>query len=394
MKKLLALLMVLSMITAFIPTIATALPDDLTINVSTKESKAGEDVKLNVWLSSNPTVKTFSFIFKYNPAELTYKSGGAEWGTSTKDVPVFIRSITLYAPGEIRVSFLTVDTLPDVSDLLSITFTINSSLGAGYKTAPVVIAYEGAYNGFNTDTVIVTPAINSINNGRVTVVCINHTSDNAHCTNCEKASVCKICGKELEAAGSHSWATAWTSDGTKHWHTCQNGCAQVNGGAHDFLKVQTQEGTCVQTAKYAYRCRNCGYMERAETGSIDTNNHIWGDWVTVDPGGGSARYLRRVCERGCGAFETRDIGGSVNVVSISINASAVVAMKTGEVRKFEAIVNDVLGNIPGLEWTILNPAYATVTDGLVTIKNLKGTVVLMVSAPAYGQSHSITIRIT
>ena len=167
MRKTLAVLIVLLMITLFTTTIAFAKPIDPTINLSTAVNDAGKDVTLKVWLSSNPEVRTFSFLLKYNAEELTYKD--YYWGSSTQGVSIYPCNCTLYAPGVIRISFISTNVLLDISDLIDITFTVKSNLGPGYTTTPIEIAYEGAYNGFNTLTGLLKPLVDAVNNGTVTV---------------------------------------------------------------------------------------------------------------------------------------------------------------------------------------------------------------------------------
>jgi regulation of enolase protein 1 (concanavalin A-like superfamily) len=99
------------------------------------------------------------------------------------------------------------------------------------------------------------------------------------------------------------------------------------------------------------------------------------------------------------AGETIQVPVTVTIVpppitSLRIHASATYSVKRGDKLQLEAIVND--GSFPaGLKWSISNPLYATVDDnGNITILNKTGTVILTVTDPTSGQSHSIVLRIT
>jgi alpha-L-rhamnosidase len=83
----------------------------------------------------------------------------------------------------------------------------------------------------------------------------------------------------------------------------------------------------------------------------------------------------------------------VPITSLKIDAIAIVTVKRGDVRHFNAITNED-ATTEYLEWKTANPALAEVSaDGVVTVKNVIGTVVLTVTDPATGRSHSVLLRI-
>jgi len=83
----------------------------------------------------------------------------------------------------------------------------------------------------------------------------------------------------------------------------------------------------------------------------------------------------------------------IPITSIQINANAVTNVERGGRYRFKVTMNNAVldDEIP---WTVSNPAYATVnSEGVVTILNKKGTVVLAANDPASGLNHSLVLRI-
>jgi uncharacterized protein YjdB len=81
------------------------------------------------------------------------------------------------------------------------------------------------------------------------------------------------------------------------------------------------------------------------------------------------------------------------ITSLKIDAIAIVTVKRGEVKQFTATVNEG-ATTDYLEWTTANPALATVdANGLVTVKNVIGTVILTAKDPVSERSHSVLLRI-
>jgi alpha-L-fucosidase 2 len=83
----------------------------------------------------------------------------------------------------------------------------------------------------------------------------------------------------------------------------------------------------------------------------------------------------------------------VAITSIKINAIAIETVKRGQIRQFSVTVNEGASSAY-VEWKTANPALATVDkNGVVTVKNVIGTVVLTATDPDTGSSHSILLRI-
>ncbi|MDE7087817.1 MAG: hypothetical protein K2O67_06465, partial [Clostridia bacterium] len=133
---------------------------------------------------------------------------------------------------------------------------------------------------------------------------------------------CSICNKyfsdevgitevELEstviAATGHDYASAWTTDGSNHWHVCNNGCGvkdsdgEHTGGtatctqkatctvcstqygelaAHDLVHHEAKSPKCTEVGWNAYdTCNNCDYTTYVE---IAATGHTKSDWIVDD----------------------------------------------------------------------------------------------------------------
>jgi hypothetical protein len=84
---------------------------------------------------------------------------------------------------------------------------------------------------------------------------------------------------------------------------------------------------------------------------------------------------------------------AVPITSIRINAIAIETVRRGETRAFTVTLNEGATD-EGIVWTTANRALATVDEnGVVTINNVIGTVVLTATDPESSRSHSILLRI-
>ena len=71
-----------------------------------------------------------------------------------------------------------------------------------------------------------------------------------------------------------------------------------------------------------------------------------------------------------------------------------VSVQRNSTLQFHAIVNEG-ANAGGIAWSVSNANLAAVSpDGLVTVKNMSGTVILTARDPDGGAVHSITLRIS
>jgi hypothetical protein len=89
----------------------------------------------------------------------------------------------------------------------------------------------------------------------------------------------------------------------------------------------------------------------------------------------------------------RPVIPEIPITSIRINALAIETVSRGLVKQFTLTLNEGASDA-NVVWTIANPALATVTDdGVVTVKNVIGTVILKATDPESGLSASILLRI-
>jgi hypothetical protein len=83
----------------------------------------------------------------------------------------------------------------------------------------------------------------------------------------------------------------------------------------------------------------------------------------------------------------------IPITFIRINALVIETVRRGQERQFTVTLNDGASDA-NIVWTISNQIYATVTDdGVVTVKNLIGNVVLTATDPVSGLKASIGLRI-
>ena len=106
---------------------------------------------------------------------------------------------------------------------------------------------------------------------------------------CVEKAECELCGGKYGEVSTtnHDWATAWTSDGTNHWHACtREDCTAKN----DEAACSGGTATCLKKAT----CDVC----KNEYGTVNPDNHTWGaGYDTAD-----AEYDYRKCE--CGEVDT------------------------------------------------------------------------------------------
>ena len=83
---------------------------------------------------------------------------------------------------------------------------------------------------------------------------------------------------------THSWATEWSSDGTKHWHACTNkGCEEIT----DEAECAGGTATCTKKAV----CATC----KGEYGELDAANHASEEIEYVSNGNGTHKTSHKCC---------------------------------------------------------------------------------------------------
>ena len=91
----------------------------------------------------------------------------------------------------------------------------------------------------------------------------------ATCTEAgEKKRTCTVCQQtktETIPATGHKWSTEWKSDGTNHWHVCENGCTEISGkDAHTWNSEITKQPTCTGAGERTFTCAICGFTKTEE----------------------------------------------------------------------------------------------------------------------------------
>ena len=105
-----------------------------------------------------------------------------------------------------------------------------------------------------------------------------HSSTGANVATCQKAAVCDVCGVSYGTVADHDWNTSsWEKDATGHWHKCNTaGCTEKNAFA-----AHTPDHQGGATEEYAIKCSVCGYEIEAQLG----HTHVFDQEVVAD------RYL-------------------------------------------------------------------------------------------------------
>lgn len=92
------------------------------------------------------------------------------------------------------------------------------------------------------------------------------TTSNPTCT-AAGSRRCTTCGRtETISALGHSWNSAWTTNGSNHWHVCTRCNATKDNAAHSW--TTTKNATCTDAG--TKKCTICGY-----TTSIAALGHAW-----------------------------------------------------------------------------------------------------------------------
>jgi hypothetical protein len=127
----------------------------------------------------------------------------------------------------------------------------------------------------------------------------------------------------------------------------------------------------------------CSFVVRAVNGVVNASE--------ITGAAGAMAIDNRMSGHGAWAFAEE---GFMPITSIKFDAPAMVTLARNSSMKIEAIVNE-FSTVLDLEWSVSNAAYATVNaDGLVTARNMMGTVVLTAKDPASGITYAIVLRIT
>ena len=137
------------------------------------------------------------------------------------------------------------------------------------------------YSEHSYDQIIVTTAPTCTTDGERTYTCSicghvkqevipalghNYSIENVVPPTCTErgynSHVCVNCGDELRdnytTALGHSWSTAWTFDGSHHWHACERCGLAATKLVHSF-STKVKNPTCTEDGYTRHTCQVCGY---------------------------------------------------------------------------------------------------------------------------------------
>ena len=102
-----------------------------------------------------------------------------------------------------------------------------------------------------------------------------HSSTGANVATCQKAAVCDDCGVPYGTVADHDWNTSsWEKDATGHWHKCNTaGCTEKNAFA-----AHTPDHQGGATEEYAIKCTICQFEIEAQLG----HTHVFDQEVVAD----------------------------------------------------------------------------------------------------------------
>ncbi len=103
---------------------------------------------------------------------------------------------------------------------------------------------------------------------------------------------------------NHDWATGdeWTSDGSKHWYACKNGCGNKSAEAdHNMQDGEVvKAATCTDAGSKKQSCTICGYDTTVEipASGHDYDTTVWNKDET---------YHWHDCKNKCGSMDSHEI---------------------------------------------------------------------------------------
>ncbi len=138
------------------------------------------------------------------------------------------------------------------------------------------------YGSHNWDTAWTTDGTNHWHKC-LTAGCTEKNGSAAHSggtATCQAKAKCATCQAEYGNLGSHNWDTAWTTDGANHWHKCLTaGCTEKNGSAAHSGGTATCQAKAVCSA-CAQEYGNLGSHNWDTAWTTDATNH-WHKCLTA-----------------------------------------------------------------------------------------------------------------
>ncbi len=126
---------------------------------------------------------------------------------------------------------------------------------------------------------------------------------------CAKAGTkhrsCVVCGKSVSETiepDAHNYATTWTTDGTNHWHKCQNsGCTSISDEtAHSFGEwVIDVVDSCMQAGVRHHVCTICNKTVSENYADLSAHNYSI-TWTSDD-----TRHWHVCLNNGCNSVSDK-----------------------------------------------------------------------------------------
>ena len=153
-----------------------------------------------------------------------------------------------------------------------------------------------------------------------------------------KHHTCLVCGKSVSESipvdmEAHNFASSWTSNGTNHWHKCQNiGCSsKKDETSHTFGEwIVSTAATCMKPGTRKHVCTVCNKAE-SESIPIDASAHNYASTFTSD----DTNHWLKCQNSGCSSVS----GETTHTFGAWIVDTAATCMKTGTRHHVCAICN-------------------------------------------------------
>ena len=228
-----------------------------------------------------------------NPADY-FSSDGDAWG------------IGLNAAGDVVLGNLcTIITQPADKSVIegeTATFTVNA-------TGNEPLSYQWQQNMNGSGWTDITGEINATYTTGKTTMDMNGTQ--YRCVVSNSAGSVISDPATLTVAHVHNPATAWSSDESGHWHSCENGCGtRLDAAAHEPETTGEKDATCTKEGYTGDTvCSVCGYVI-AKGATIPATDHTWGAWGVTEPATCTEDGLETRACAACGETENQTVPAS------------------------------------------------------------------------------------
>ncbi|MBE6608663.1 MAG: hypothetical protein E7633_08935 [Ruminococcaceae bacterium] len=282
-NKVIALLMLFTMIFATVSTILPVYAAGTTITVADVTGNPGKEITVDVTISGNTGFGSGTFTLEYDSKVLTLKA---------IDVKGKVLAGATVNVAKNKISFAKAANVTKDGVLFTATFEINKDAPEGVSV--ISVDAKNIMNATTHELLSITNKKGSVN------VKVPHV--------CGKAEYVKevdsSCSKEgTKAHYLCSCGKKYSDEAcTKEMSTKDLTIAKKN---HNYGSWKTtKEPTCTAKGKKERTCKDCNYVA---TSSISANGHKWGEWEVTTPATATVNGVEtRKCSE-CNEKETREI---------------------------------------------------------------------------------------